>query len=199
MQRAEDSSSRLAPEPASPRPAVKPTTAFLLLLLLLAVVGAAIYLTRPTPAPVPTGTTSAPAADFSLTNEEAIARFQELASVRRQAYADHDITLLATLYTHDSRVASLAMKELRRLNRDRVSDLSMYETLQVDVLSNRPDSIKMREVVLVTPKFVDNHGKDITVNSEVTQETVVWTLHLEDDAWRVYDALITKSSVVRSR
>lgn len=191
MQRAEDSSSRLAPDPA--RSALKPTTAFVLLLLVITAIGALVFLTRPTPAPQPTGTTTAIEPSFALTNDEAIARFEDLAKIRQRAYASHDISLLGSLYTRDSLVGPMAAKELRKLNRDGVSDLSDYDTQVLEVITNASREIKLREVVVVTPRFVEEGGENVTVNAPTAREVVTWTLRLENNQWLIYDALITDS------
>src|SRR5688500_13048480 len=90
MQRAEDSSSRaVQPE----RSGLKPTTAFLLLLVGASVIAGVLYLTRPEAAPTPTGSETPNEPNFALTNEEAIARFEELNAQRIAMYEERDITL----------------------------------------------------------------------------------------------------------
>lgn len=195
MQRAEDSSSRLAPDPA--RSGLKPTTAFLFLLLVITAIGALVFLTRPTPAPQPTGTTTATEPSFALTNEEAIARFEDLTQVRLRAYSTHDVSLLSSLYTEDSRVAPVASQELRRLAREGVSDVSTYATQHVQVISNTPSEVRLEEQVRINPRFLDEQGKEVTGQTKLVARTIVWTLHLQGSEWLIYDALITKSQVLK--
>ena len=198
MQRAEGPSSRLAPEPTPTRPSVSPPIAFLLLAGVIGILGAIFYVTRPeTPATPTNPNVAQQQPDFSLTNEEAITRFEELSDIRRQAYATRDVTLLSSLYTENSVVGSGAAKELRSLNRDGVSDVSEYQTQQVTIVSNGDTEIELREVVLVEPKFVNESGADVTLDPKTIKEVVLWTLRLEDTQWLVHDAVITKSSVVR--
>ena len=192
MQRAEDRS-RLVPESEEPRAGLRPPTAFLLLLLVVAAVGATLYLTRPTPAPAPSNTTTAAAPDFSLTDQEAIERFEELSQLRTQAFATHDQSLLESMYTDGSVVGPVAVKEIERLTRDGVSDVSTYNTKRLTVVSNLPDEIQLKEVVVVTPRFVDAQGEDVTVGRETTREVVMWTLRLERSSWLIHDAVITRS------
>ena len=196
MQRVEESSSRaIQPE----RSGLKPTTAFLLLLSGAVAVAGVLYLTRPEPAPSPTTTTTTTTKpNFALTDSEAIARFEELAEIRARAYSSHDPTLLNSLYTDDSVVRSIAAKELRRLNKDGVSDVSIYDTKQLTVLSNEPTQIRLEEVVVVTPKFVDANGRNVTEAGPAAREVVLWTLQLEGGVWLVDDALITKSTPVKT-
>ena len=197
MQRAEGPSSRLAPEPTPTRPSLSPPVAFLLLAVVIGIIGAIFYLTRPDAPATPTNPNAAQEPDFSLTNEEAITRFEELSDIRQQAYASRDVTLLSSLYTENSVVGPAAAKELRSLNRDGVSDVSVYETQEVTVVSNSDTEIELKELVLIQPKFVDESGADVTVEPKTIREIVLWTLRLEDTQWLVHDAVITKSRVVR--
>lgn len=180
----------------SERSGLKPTTAFLLLLLGAALVAVVFYLSKPDPAPTPTGDKTNTAPNFALTNEQAITRFKELADVRFRAYSTHDLTLLESLYTSGSLVRSIAARELRQLNRDGVSDISRYDTRKLSVLSNESDEIRIEEIVVVTPRFVDANGEDVTSKGVVTREVVTWTLRLEDGAWLIHDALLTESNPV---
>ena len=187
-----------SPRVAPPeRSGLKPTTAFFLLLLGASAIAGVLYLTRPDPAPTPTGTQTAPKPNFALTNEEAIARFEELASIRARAYSSRDLTLLDSLYTHQSVVREMAARDLQQLNRDGVSDVSVYDTRNLTVLSNQTEEIEIREVVVVTPRFVDEKGRDVTSEGAVTREVVTWTLRLEDDTWLIHDALVTQSTEVK--
>ena len=195
--RAEGSSSRLVPEPEPTRPAVSPATAFLLLVLVLVAIGALIFFTRPDAPPPPEQSTTASEPNFALTDAEAIARFEELAEVRRRAYASQDVSLLSSLYTSDSVVAPLAEKEIRRLNREGVSDVSSYQTLRLTVTSNSSQEISLREVVLVRPRFVDKKGNDVTVGDKKIREVVRWTLRLEGSEWLIHDAVIQASDSLR--
>ncbi len=195
MQRAQDRPPELVPEPISPRPGVSPAIAFSMLAILVAVIAAAVFLTRPdteVQAAATNPTSTSP--NFALTNEEAIARFKELSQMLHQAYAMHDPTRLDHLYTDASPVRELAGEELRQLNRDQVSDVSTYKTLRVEVVANTDDSIRLREVVMVKPRFVDRAGKDVTTSkSDRIREVVEWTLRPEGGIWLIHDAVVEKS------
>ncbi|HVF12453.1 MAG TPA: hypothetical protein VNA87_05135, partial [Actinomycetota bacterium] len=71
------------------------------------------------------------------------------------------------------------------------------ETQQLAVIRNSPDEIQIREAVVVTPRFVDMNGKDITTGGEVAREVVIWTLRLENDLWLIHDAVVTSSKPAR--
>lgn len=110
MQRAEESSSRLVPEPTPTRPTVSPPIAFLALLLAIAILGTIVFLTRPDAPATPTQpTTSQP--DFSLTNEEAVTRFEELNAMRVEMYESRDITLASEFLTPTSPLRKVAETE----------------------------------------------------------------------------------------
>jgi hypothetical protein len=193
MQRAEESSARLAPEPTPPRSGLSPQVAFLALGLVIAILGAIVYLTKPeAPAP-PTAPTTAQQPDFSLTNEEAITRFEELHRVELTAYRQSDPTLAAQVFTSNSPIAATVQEEIRQLVRDRVSANPMYSTVDLVVLANDADEIRLRQVAVVVSQFFDAKGRDITTESARQRQSIVWTLRLERSRWLIHDAVITAS------
>jgi hypothetical protein len=196
MQRAEDSS-RLVSESERPRTGLRPTTAFVLLLLLVAAVGAAIYLTRPTPAPTPSNTTKAAAPDFSLTDAEAIVRLEKLDALRQQAYSDVDPSLLNSIYASGSEVLRIALSDLKTLTSDRVRDESSYSTRFIDVRRNTPSRIVIIQHVEVAPHFIRNSGQEVTSGPQTIRRTIRWVMELLDSEWLIADSVITKARVIR--
>jgi hypothetical protein len=196
MQRAEGSSpARAVPEPTPSRPGLSPIVAFLLLIAIIGAIGTLVFFLRPN-APPPTEPRSANEPNFALTDQQAIDRFEQLSEIRRQAYASADSTLLGALYTSDSVVGSLAEKELRQLKSDGVSDVSTYETKKLSVVDNEPTQIELREIVVVTPRFEDSTGSDVTTNPTIVREVVSWTLMLQEDTWLIHDAVVVSSDPI---
>jgi hypothetical protein len=191
MQRADPSSRVSNPEP---RAAIRPATAFLALLLLIATVGAVLFLTRPDPATPATGTRPA-APDFSLTDEEAIARFKELELMRQEIYESLDSSLIPEALHSDSPLIASARKDINQLIRDGVLDETTYQTRSIVIRSNGESEIVIRQGVVQAPTFIARDtGEEIGTTSDRFFVLVDWTLRLDGSEWLIYD-----SNVVRSR
>ncbi len=66
--------------------------------------------------------------------------------------------------------------------------------MSIRVVSNAPDEIRLRETVVERPKFVaEKDGEDLTINSSSERQTVVWTMRLYTDQWRLYRAVVVKA------
>lgn len=178
----------------SERSGLKPTTAFFILLSAAALVAATVYLTRPAPTPTPTGTDTAKTApNFALTNEEAIARFEELHETELDAYRHADASLVEEVFTPDSPIVASVRKEIGYLVEDGVSADPRYTTLKIDVLSNTPTEVKLKQVAHVESHFYDGRGREITSDMARQRQTIVWTLRLVASKWLIHDARVTKS------
>lgn len=186
-----------ASEP-SERAFLSPGKAFALLFGVILVLGGAIFLLRPDDLPRESVTYPAggDAPTFELTDAEAITRFDELSDLRAQAYATTDLSLLSSIYSSDSLVRADAAKELEELQESKVRDLSLYTTRDLEVISNDPDEIVLREVVLIDPHFVDAQNRDVTTQDETVRRVIQWKLHQDAGTWLIYDALITDSRVM---
>ena len=198
MQRAEGPSSRLAPEPTPTRPSLSPPVAFLLLAVVIGIIGAIFYLTRPDAPATPTNPNAAQELDFSLTNEEAITRFEELDRLRHQAFAEVDVSLLPLIYSNDSEVLDIATNELDQLQSDKVRDESIFRTQSIQVIHNTEDEITLKQIVNVTPRFVASKGRDVTTGPELIRRTIIWTLVLRDESWLIHDSVIDQARVLRA-
>src|SRR5918997_4649035 len=100
---------------------VPPLRAFLGLIALLVVVGAVVLFTRedPAPAPIPTPRASQ-SPDFSLTDEEAIARFKELHALSLKAGRTRDLSLVDQVFSRSGPTYQRAVRAIERLLRDEV-------------------------------------------------------------------------------
>lgn len=195
MQRAEESSSRLVPEPTPARPTVSPTVAFLSLFLVIAILGAIVFLTRPdAPATPSQPTTSQP--DFSLTNEEAITRFEELHGYLLAAYRNRDVSLFDAFLTDDSPLRERASTEISQLIGDEVIPVPSFATRELSIETNDPTEIVVRHVSIDQSRFESESGADLTKNPKRILRTVDWTLRLEDSTWRIFDSNPLRSQVI---
>jgi hypothetical protein len=164
------------------------------LLGVVAVVGTIALLTRSdTPPATDPSPTTQQEPSFTLTNAEAVARFKELNELRMQAYINRDVTLISTTYTSDSKVRATVSREIRRLLEAKVIDESVEETLRAEVVSNTAAEIRIREVARIKPRFVNRQGRAVTSDSTQIVETRIWTLHMENGKWLVFDALVTSA------
>lgn len=193
MQRAEESSPRLVPEPAPPRSGLSPQVAFLGLILVIALLGATVFLTRPEAPAAPTEPTTAQQPDFSLTNAEAITRFNELQASYLRMYSQADATLIDAIFTPTSRIKDRVRIEVRDLVRDGVVADFDYNNSELEVLANSPTEIRIQQTALVRSAFFDKSGRDVTTGGEDQVQTIVWTLHLVNSDWLVHDALIVEA------
>jgi hypothetical protein len=185
-------------EPGSPemkrndKPAggLSPAKAFFALLALLVAIGGLFLLTRPKEEP---GPGPAPRSDnFALTDAEAIERFKELDELQIRALRERDETLLGKIYTPDSPLVASVVKSIRTLKRESVFDRTRDETQSLSVIENSQDEIRLRQEVVVTPKFVDEAGRDVTIDSRTELQTVEVLLHRNFDRWLIHDAVITQ-------
>ena len=198
MQRVEGPSSRLAPEPTRARPSLSPPFAFLLLVVVIGILGTIFYLTKPDAPATPTNADAVQQQpDFSLTNEEAITRFEELDRIRIAMYATRDLSLLDSFLVSDSPLKRKATREVTGLLRDGVVPITDFVSESITVISNGPGTIVVRQVETDRSRFETESGKDITQGPRVIQRTVDWTLRLEHGVWLLFDSDQVGSRVVK--
>lgn len=130
----------------------------------------------------------APPLDHSLTDEEAIARFEELLTVSIKAGRERDPSLLEPIYTIDSPMKQRGYQSIRELRRDDVLDLTRVETTSVDVVKNSKNSIDLRVNQIFRPCFKTESGDDVTEGPAVIERTAVWTMSLEQGQWLLHNA-----------
>lgn len=174
--------------------AFSPLAAFAVLLVVVAGV-AAFALARPDPAQ-PTATTtpqgSASSPDHSLTDAEAVARFKELDALRRAAYAEPDPAVASSIFAPEGPTHRIVQRELRRLQQDGVRSETTFKTKSLQVLQNQEEEIRIRQVVVVTPKFVNAVGRDVTGHAPPERQTIEWTLVWSRDEWLIENSQITE-------
>jgi hypothetical protein len=174
---------------------LSPVTVFLGLIAVLIATGAIVLLTRdnpPEPPPATTRTTS----NFALTNTEAIARFKELHAIQLWAYRSHDVSLLSMVFSSDSVIGDTVSNEIRDLNRDDVSARPHYETQSLEVIENGTSAIRLQQTAVFRARFVDKHGKDITVGRKPELQVIEWTLHPQQGSWLIFDSRILQAEPI---
>ena len=196
MQRAEGPSSRLAPEPTPTRPSLSPPVAFLVLVVVIGIIGAIFYLTRPDAPATPTNPNAAQEPDFSLTNEQAITRFEELQRLHLLAYAAADATLVDQVFTENGQIGETVRQEIVQLTRDEVSARFTYDTRDLQPIRNTPSEIELEQVAVVDASFFDRFGDEITSKSPAELQKIAWTLRLVGDKWLIHDAVVLSSREV---
>ena len=166
----------------------RPVVVFLVMLAIIAAIVLVVLITRQDePAEI-----SLPP-EPTLTEEQAKSELERLLSLRNAAFHDRDLGQLSSIYTASSPVAEIASTEITRLIEDEVFSKSTFETVDISLVSSSPDEAVLRQVVIITPRFVNEDGKNVTRDSNKLVQTVLWTLRREDGSWQIHDSLIEKS------
>lgn len=159
-------------------------------LLAIALIGILLF-TRNHDQPTPSTTNHSQSGTFSLTNSEAIARFNELNRLRIIAFRHRDASLLAQVLTSDSPLRRRAYRDIAGLRADGVFDKTKFQTQRIQMRSNTPSQIVLRQVEIESPRFVTEAGKDVSRMHISVVATIDWTLRKEGSAWKIF----TSSSV----
>ena len=152
----------------------------------LVAVGLTWYLTGSSAEPTPIATPSP--ADFSLTDEEAIARFKELEAAKLHAYRRTDPSLLSTIFTSDSPSRRLVERDFKKLEANGVRFRTSFVTTSIELVRNDGGGIVVRQTVIVRPRFLQGGG-DVTT-SEPQEQVVDWVIKRQGDQWLVHETLV---------
>ena len=175
-----------------------PVRVFLILAAVLVAVGAAIWLTRPDNSSTEASTPAADTPpDFSLTDEEAIARFKELDELRLRALRERDLSLLSLAFTSDGPAYKRLKESIKQLRNDDVFFRSEYRTTEIQIGSNSPDRIEVIQQVIVSPRFVSESGNDVTDKEFVERQESRWILRPEEAVWLIAEGTIVDAEVIR--
>lgn len=128
--------------------------------------------------------------DFSLTDEEAIARFEQLSRTALEATKTRDLSLVPGLFTADSPMKKRLIQEIRKLQEQDVLERSSFERQSVEILSNTSEEIHLLELTTYLPCFKSESGEDVTVGPPAIEQEVDWTLRLEDSIWLIHESTI---------
>jgi hypothetical protein len=164
--------------------------AFLVLAALLVVI--ALFARGKDHAPA-SPTQQARSATVSLTNSEAIAKFKELNRLRIRAYKERDLSLVPLAFVADSAPARTATREIRFLLRRRVLAKPHFHTLALSVQANHPDSVRIRQSVVVDGRFSTESGKNVTAPSRPKRQTINWVLSRDGSEWKISSSVVVEA------
>ncbi|MGH2756244.1 MAG: hypothetical protein ACRDI3_00470, partial [Actinomycetota bacterium] len=133
---------------------------------------------------------------FTLTNEEAITRFEELDAMRLQAYRDRDPTLLSLAFGSGSRIAGQITDEIAELRNSNVLDRTRFRTVSIDVVDRKNGEITLRQRVVIEPRFATESGEDVTSQQHPVRQVITWVMREENGEWLLFDAAIESSKIL---
>jgi hypothetical protein len=196
MHTGQDATGRVSVARAKSGGVLSPGKAFFLLLIPVVAAGllALFFVGRDAPAP---STNARPAEGLALTDAEAIAKFEELNELRLQALRERDPSLLSLAFTPDSPIVGNVSKSIRRLTRTNVTVENRETTESLSVISNDTAEIKVRQVVVLDPRFFAESGEEVTVDPVLERQIIEWTIHRIDDRWLLHDGLIVEATPVK--
>ena len=198
MQRAQGPEDAASPDAGSSRPRFVLLPVIAVVALVLAA-GLAVYiLSRPESDTAQEPNFGPPADSFSLTNEEAIERLQELNAVRIRAYETRDLSLVRYYLTSDSPLIRKTVNEITELKKDGVVPNLHLRTVRASVIENSSEEIKLEQVAIFDVDFRDESGRDLTIGGGEERQEIEWTLHRESGRWLAFNSLVTKAKPVRN-
>jgi hypothetical protein len=137
-----------------------------------------------------------PDPDFSLTDEQAIARFKELDELRVRAYETADIGMVSS-FAGPGPFKEQVVDELRTLKREGVTASPILNTKELSVTSNSSNRIELRQVVIFDARFFDEKGNDVTDESGRERLTVLWELASTEQGWLMSESNIIDAESLR--
>lgn len=189
------------PDSSSPQPGASPIKAFLIILALI-ILTTVIFLMTANGEESPDATRSPPTnstPDFSLTDEEAIARFKELYQMSLAIYEERDVSLLPLVYVPGSSIYGDVQEEVTDLKKDGVLADLTARTKSIKVESNLADGIRIRQVVTMRARFLDEKHKDVTIRGGDAIQTIEWLLKPDQSKWLIYSATIVEAKQIGER
>ena len=180
------------------RGAVSPAVAFSVLVLVLAGILAGFALlerddTEGQPAVTPQGTPTEE--DLSLTDDEAIARLDEIETLRIQALEKRDPDLLDGAFTSNGPAIGRLTKSIRMLIADGVRlRQRAYDVAESEVILNSQSTIRIRRTVRVNIQFTDESGRRVTEGTGAERQVLVAVLKRVAGEWLFHDGRIVEAT-----
>jgi hypothetical protein len=184
----------------APHPGASPLKAFVIILALIILTTAIFLLAangEESPNATPTESDSPP--DFSLTDEEALARFEELKGALVEGIRQRDPTLVSAVTTTDGPTRPRILEEISRLQDQGVIDSGAVETVSLSIIERGPESIVLTESVHLRPCFRTESGEDITDADSLVLQVGEWTMEFDGTKWLLHDAVLKKEKVLDDR
>jgi hypothetical protein len=178
---------------AAPPRALSPLKVFALLLGGLALAFAAITGFRSESKEEPIRAQPQQTSDeFALTDAEAIEKFEELNELQLQVGRMRDLSLVSRVFVPGSPIAGRASQSVRKMLKHNVIDDLQIETLRLQVISNTPAQLVIRETSVEYPCIRTESGDDVTRGPTAIREVIDWTLVKRTSEWRLYDAAMKR-------
>jgi hypothetical protein len=134
--------------------------------------------------------------DFSLTDEQAIAHFEQLHTTLVDAIQAQDDSLLPAVATSQGPILRSSIQEIADLRKNGVRDHAEISIRDASVISNRPDEVALEVVLEVLPCFLDEDGRDITKGPDAIEQQLTWTLRVERDRWLIHNGVLQSDRVI---
>jgi hypothetical protein len=183
------------PDTEERSPGLSPVRAFFLLGAVATIVPLTFLATRPEASPSPTAAPSR-SPDFSLTEAEAIAEFEELRDLALDAIRNRDASRVDEAFVPTGPAATRALGEIRKLLRARVTDESTFFSKSVKVVENSPRQIRIVERSRLKPCFRTANARDVSEGPAVVDQTSLWTMRQVNTQWRIYDVVLRRDAVI---
>ncbi|MGH2788321.1 MAG: hypothetical protein ACRDJV_10480 [Actinomycetota bacterium] len=156
--------------------------------LLIALVGWGLFwlTTRDEPRAEPDPSTGGEPGDgIRLTDEEAIARIENLTAMTIDAIRNRDSSLISRAFVTGSSLARDIKLSIRRLKQDGVVEQSRVRTLSWEVVSNTASEIRVRQTRITRFCFMSEGGKDVSQGPAAVREVGVWIMNWQSDEWLI--------------
>ena len=189
------------PDSHSPQPGASPIKAFLIILALI-ILTTAIFLMTANGEESPDATRSPSTdstPDFSLTDEEAIARFEELTEIANRAGRERDASLLGLAFVDGSPMARRASRSISELLRTGVFDRTRIDRVEMEMVEKSAAELLVREVRRLYPCFESESGRDVSRGPAAVEQEGIWTIRLVEGDWLIFDAALEEDQIIDRR
>jgi hypothetical protein len=134
--------------------------------------------------------------DHSLTDAEAIARFKELDAVRLAMFDRGDRKMIDHVFVVPGPAAKRAAQGLAQLRRQNLTlHHPVYRILDVQVTSNSPEEIKLRQVLILRTQTRPSRGQ-VAADERLRRQVVTWTMKTLDGSWFIFDGAVRKARFI---
>jgi hypothetical protein len=124
--------------------------------------------------------------------QEVLQTFKHLKRLWVRAYRQRDVHLVSSFRAPNASPRFRQIDdEIRQLKKDHVLVRSRTRSQRLSVVSVGQTKARIREIVVETPKFVnERNGKDITRHKVTQRLNVVWTMKRYGSVWRLFRSVI---------
>jgi hypothetical protein len=130
--------------------------------------------------------------DFSLTDEQAIARFEELDEIRVRAFEHADVGLVSQ-FAGPGPFKDQIVRELRQLNKDNVTARVELSNEDLVVTENASDAIEIQQEIVIDIRFIAPSGEDVTTQGNPQRFVIDWTLRNFGSRWLFYKSVAVEA------